>query len=309
MPAAKHTDVVIQAVASRSIKTARKYAEKYQIPDIYDNYDVLIHSKEIDALYISLPNSLHFEYVKKALLAKKHVLCEKPICLSYDEIKELEEIALENDLFLMDALHYYFYPPLISLMESIQTHFESIRSVEAFLGFPRPIEGDIRLNPTVGGGAYSHMGCYLTHFITWLFPDIQWTKENFQQTMLNGVDIITTAKIKSVGDPHINYNLCVTYNNQNIDSWVKIKSDDYEMTINHAFTPTTFYDLNCPHKNLISIETNHPSFLKAANIINPFPFTTYDYQLDYFLKKIKEPILKQELHLYAYRLKDIIGAL
>ena len=76
---------VVHAICSRSLKKAEQMAKELDIMNAYGSYEELLQDKDIDIVYIPTPNYLHYEYAKKALLANKHVLLEKPFTLSLVE--------------------------------------------------------------------------------------------------------------------------------------------------------------------------------------------------------------------------------
>jgi predicted dehydrogenase len=299
--------VQLEAIASQSDKLKiEDYAKKYSIKKIYDSYHSLLNDKNIDIVYISLPNSYHFEYAKAAIIAKKHVLCEKPITLDYYELQELEQLSKKNNTFLMEALHYHYFPPLIKLISEIKRYFGEIKKIEGFLGFPKPNQEDIRLKSALGGGAFNHMGCYLTHFITWLLPEKKWEKKNFIQKKENDVDLETHVSLTSIEKRSILYSFCVSLDHTSIDSWIRITNDEYEMLITHAFTPTTFYDVHFPGKLVLNIKTNHPAFQNIDYLKNNDHKTTYDFQLDYFLDRLNNPTASIETNNASHYLRSII---
>ncbi|KAL2067456.1 hypothetical protein VTL71DRAFT_1881 [Oculimacula yallundae] len=77
-PAKSHPEVVIQAIAARIRTRAEAFAKKHGIPDVRDSYQEILDDPDIDAIFVPLPNNLHFEWALKAMLAGKHVLLEKP---------------------------------------------------------------------------------------------------------------------------------------------------------------------------------------------------------------------------------------
>ena len=81
-----------------------EFAEKYGIEKVYTDYDELLKSDEIDTVYVGLINSVHYEYTKKALLAGKDVILEKPFTTTVEETKELAQIAKEKGRFLFEAI-------------------------------------------------------------------------------------------------------------------------------------------------------------------------------------------------------------
>lgn len=300
LPSRKRYDVDVIGVASRSKEHATTYARKFNIPKVFNTYQDLIESPDIDAVYLSLPNVLHFPYAKKCLEHKKHVLCEKPATLHLQELETLENIANQNNCYFLDAMHYYLYPAIQTIMKDLQYIKDDIQYIEAFLGFPKPPDGDIRLNHTLGGGAHNHLSCYLTHFITWLFPKKEWDFKLFDKKIYNDVDIERSFRLKSIEKKPILFDSTVSFQHDTIDSWILLKWQQYYLKIKHAFTPTTFFNKEMPYKNIFDVQTNHP-LLATKNYFFEGMKTTYDYQLDYFIKYTKGHVT-QGIFKKAYQL-------
>ena len=91
-------------VASRDPDRARAYASKKNIPKAYGSYEDLLNDREIDVVYISVPNTLHSEWIIKALEAGKHVLCEKPIVTTMKELESVEAALKKHRVVLFEAL-------------------------------------------------------------------------------------------------------------------------------------------------------------------------------------------------------------
>lgn len=104
---------------SRDVNKAKQYAEKYNV-DFYGDYDDCLNNKEIDAVYISTINTAHYDLIEKALKAKKHVLCEKPMVESAEKYNALFAIAKENDVLLMEAIKGVFLPMNLKIREIIR---------------------------------------------------------------------------------------------------------------------------------------------------------------------------------------------
>jgi len=102
-PAESHPSVILYAIASRDISTAQKAKEQYKFTKAYGSYEDLLDDPEIDFVYISTPNGLHYEWAAKSLKAGKHVLCEKPFTSNAAEAKELMELAKDRGLVLEEA--------------------------------------------------------------------------------------------------------------------------------------------------------------------------------------------------------------
>ena len=149
------------AVASRDATKAHDFAEAHGIPEHRGNYDALLESADIDAVYIPLPNSLHREWTVRAAEAGKHVLCEKPLALSAAECDEMAAAAKANGVKLMEAFMYRFHPRTERLLQMVRDGAvgepKMIRSCFSFLLRDRD---NIRLDPELGGGSLMDVGCY-----------------------------------------------------------------------------------------------------------------------------------------------------
>jgi predicted dehydrogenase len=164
--------VTVECVAARAEFRARQFAEAHGIRHSYSCYDDLLDDPDIDAVYIPLPNSMHFKWAGQALKRGKHVLCEKPLCLDPHQVTALQTLARENGLVLMEAMHYRYHPDVARLVMLVDCgllgRLQKISiSFEASLTGP----GDIRLQAALAGGALADIGCYCVDFIRWLSGD------------------------------------------------------------------------------------------------------------------------------------------
>lgn len=108
-PAESHPSVILYAIASRDLSTAQKAKEQYKFTKAYGSYEDLLDDPEIDFVYISTPNGLHYEWAAKSLKAGKHVLCEKPFTSNAAEAKELMELAKDRGLVIEEAVYLALY--------------------------------------------------------------------------------------------------------------------------------------------------------------------------------------------------------
>ena len=154
--------VRIASVASRNPGTAAAFAAAFRIGRHVGNYEALLADPELDAIYIPLPNSLHAEWAIKAAQAGKHVLCEKPLALGFDEAQAMFDAARRHGVMLLEAYPYYFQPQTGDLLALLnQGAIGALRSVYASFGFTiaNPV-GNIRMQPELGGGALLDGGSY-----------------------------------------------------------------------------------------------------------------------------------------------------
>jgi D-xylose 1-dehydrogenase (NADP+, D-xylono-1,5-lactone-forming) len=156
------TNSELVALASRRPEAGANAASRWSIPRIYNSYDALLADSEIDAVYIPLPNHLHAEWTVRAADAGKHVLCEKPLALSVDEIRDIERAAARNHVQVMEAFMYRFLPRWRKAEELVWSGaIGDPRIVRIGFAFYHPPAGyNIRFDPEVGGGIIWDMGCY-----------------------------------------------------------------------------------------------------------------------------------------------------
>jgi xylose dehydrogenase (NAD/NADP) len=149
------------AVASRTQESAGKYAREWKIPRAHGSYEALLADPEIDVVYISLPNHLHAEWSIKAVAAGKHVLCEKPLALSPEEVDAIKEAARKHGRVVMEAFMYRHHPQTLKVQELVkQGSLGSLKLIRGSFSFLLAREGDVRLDPAMGGGSIWDLGCY-----------------------------------------------------------------------------------------------------------------------------------------------------
>ena len=162
IPGAKASPKVdLVGVASRTKERAEQYASWWEIPRAYGSYEALLADDEIDAVYISLPNTLHCEWSVKALEAGKHVLCEKPLSRHPDEVVAAFDAADRAGRFLSEAFMWRHNPQTARLKELVdQGAIGELRLIRSTFSYSLYDEGNIRLQPEVEGGGLMDVGCY-----------------------------------------------------------------------------------------------------------------------------------------------------
>jgi len=111
--------IELEAVYSRSQEKGDKLAAEYGCSKVYTDMDAFLADENVNLVYIATPNLLHYEQAKKALLAGKHVLLEKPFVTKAEHAAELAKIAKENHLFLAEAAPTGFLPNFAILKEEL----------------------------------------------------------------------------------------------------------------------------------------------------------------------------------------------
>jgi xylose dehydrogenase (NAD/NADP) len=160
---AEHVDEVdVVAVASRSTDRAAQQASVLGVPKALGSYEELLADPEVDAVYISLPNSMHVDWSVRALEAGKHVLCEKPMARSVEPVERAFDVASSTGLVLAEAFMWRHHPQADRLVELVPRVGE-LRVVRAQFSFPLPTldpASNIRLSRELEGGALMDVGCY-----------------------------------------------------------------------------------------------------------------------------------------------------
>jgi predicted dehydrogenase len=162
IPGAHASDKVdLVAVASRDQDRAEAYAREWQIPRAYGSYDSLLADPEIEAVYISLPNTMHAEWSIKAVEAGKHVLCEKPFTRHPEEVDSAFDAAERNDRLLSEAFMYRHNPQTAKLVELVRNGaIGELRLIRSAFSYSLYDEENIRLRTDVEGGSLMDVGCY-----------------------------------------------------------------------------------------------------------------------------------------------------
>ena len=153
----------VLAVASRDPDRAAQYARENGIERSYGSYEQLLDDPDVEAVYISLPNSMHLEWSQRALRAGKHVLCEKPLSRRAAEVEAAFDVAQSADRLLMEAFMWRHNPQTRRLVELVQAgSIGRLRLIRAAFSFPIGADdaANVRLSAQLGGGALMDVGCY-----------------------------------------------------------------------------------------------------------------------------------------------------
>ncbi|MDE7013344.1 MAG: Gfo/Idh/MocA family oxidoreductase [Kineothrix sp.] len=163
------------AVYSRSEEKGKALAEEFGGKKVYTDMEAFLGDDEVDTVYIASPNLLHYEQAKRALLAGKHVICEKPFCTKAAQAKELVDIAKEKRLFLVDAVPTAFLPNL----EIIKRELPKIGKVKLVMGnfsqyssrYDLVLKGEVPniFNPEYAGGCLMDINFYNVYLNVALF--------------------------------------------------------------------------------------------------------------------------------------------
>jgi D-xylose 1-dehydrogenase (NADP+, D-xylono-1,5-lactone-forming) len=159
---ARATEVAeVVAVGSRDPQRAEAYAAENDIERSYGSYDDLLADPDIEAIYISLPNSLHVGWSVLALEAGKHVLVEKPFDRRPKDVARAFDVAADAGLVLMEAFMYRHHPQTKKLQEVVASGaIGELRQLRSSFSFTLDDPGDVRMTPDLDGGSLMDLGCY-----------------------------------------------------------------------------------------------------------------------------------------------------
>lgn len=159
--------VSIDAVASRDAAKAAEFAKAESVPRTHGSYEALLADKDIEAIYIPLPNDLHAEWAIKAAQAGKHILCEKPLAMTAADARAMFAAARKHGVHLVEAYPYMSQPQTLRMRELL-AEIGRVQLVTSMFGFslttpegaPLGDPANIRLNPARGGGGLRDAGTY-----------------------------------------------------------------------------------------------------------------------------------------------------
>lgn len=225
----------LYGIASRSIEKADSVANEYKCKS-FGSYDELLDDSLIDLVYIPLPTGLHYEWIYKALLKKKHVMSEKSLACSYNEVKKLTELAKKNDLLLIENFQFRFHSQNKWVKDFLgKKELGEIRCFRSSFGFPPFKDDNIRYDKELGGGALLDAGAYTVKSMLYLFSECKfklrsatlWTTFNKEVDIYGGAyfdsDLGIIAELAFGFD---NYYQC------NYEIW----GSKGKLTVNRAFT-------------------------------------------------------------------------
>lgn len=156
----------ILGVAARNFEKTKAFAEEYGLPSAYETVEELLDNPQIDMVYIAVPNNIHHYYITKSLQKGKHVLCEKAITMTSEELREETALAKENNLVLQEAMTIFSMPLYQKLKEIADSgELGQLKMIQAPFGsYKEPDPTNRFFNPDLAGGALLDIGTYAVSF-------------------------------------------------------------------------------------------------------------------------------------------------
>lgn len=197
----------LYAVAGRDIKKAESFKEEFGFEKAYGDYESLLNDENVQAVYIPLPNHLHYEWCMKAIEAGKNVLCEKPLAPTKEQAKELFDAAAKKGVILMEAFAYLHSPYVTELKKDLDSKcIGDIDYIESAFIVQSCQDDNIRMFKDMYGGALYDLGCYCVSLMVWLLGDVPVKAQGVAEYSEGGIDLYTAGYMKFPNDIRAAFN-------------------------------------------------------------------------------------------------------
>ena len=254
-----------------------------------NNYEELINNNSIDAIYIGTTNDSHKDIILKSAQARKHIICEKPACLSSNDFQECVEVIKSKNIFFAEGIMYLHHPQILKAIDIIkQGEIGQVTKIKSSFGFRigrkfffielKKIDRTSRLfNPKLGGGVINDLGCYPVTAAL-LFSDLENSGNEIVKSTFTlnrdkfGIDETGTANLLFKND--IVANLTISIRKKLIDS-IEVFGNLGSLRILNPWA-------NMQKRSKILLKTNKKSF--ELNV--PIKKNIYSLQLENVAKNI-----------------------
>lgn len=160
-PASRRDDVHVRAVAASDVVRAREFAARNGIDRVHDDYESLVRDPDVTVVYVSLHNSAHHEWAVRAASEGKHVIVEKPLCLTTEQYSEISHTARANGVMVAEAIPTAGHPWQTAIRQMINTgEFGALHRMHTRIQFLPPAHGSYRTRPELGGGIFFDTASY-----------------------------------------------------------------------------------------------------------------------------------------------------
>ncbi|GEO24449.1 deoxyfructose oxidoreductase [Alicyclobacillus acidoterrestris] len=194
----------VVAIASRQADKATAAAKQFGIARAYGRYEDLLEDDDVDAVYIPLPNHLHYEWTLRAAAAGKHVLCEKPLALDAAQAQAMVEACADAGVLLAEAFMYRYHPRYARIKEIIASgEIGEIRGIRGAFTFNNAADtANVRYRRAMGGGSLYDVGCYPISAARLLLDrePVAVTVQGFLSSQHDDVDMMAAGLLEFPGD-------------------------------------------------------------------------------------------------------------
>jgi predicted dehydrogenase len=229
------------AVASRTQESADRYAAEWEIPQAFGSYQAMLDDPGIDVVYNSLPNSLHTEWTVKALQAGKHVLCEKPLATTLEDVDTMMEAAQSTGRYLSEAFMYRHHPQTLKVKQMLEEGAVGVvRLIKGDFTFQIDSEDNVRLYPELGGGSIWDVGCYPISYTRYMLDSEPEEVFGWQFTGKSGVDEVFSGQMRFPGGELAQFDCGFR---SPYRSRIEIVGSDGVLLVPHPFNPGLDVDI------------------------------------------------------------------
>jgi predicted dehydrogenase len=187
----------VVAVGSRDSGRSAAYAAEHGLSRSHASYEALLADPGVDAIYVALPNHLHVEWTIRALEAGKHVLCEKPLALSVEDVDRVIAATESTDRVAVEAFMYLHHPQTHRALELVAGgRLGEVQLVRGAFSFVLTHPGDPRLEPAMGGGSLWDVGGYPISFANRIAGDRPVRIDASTRIGPTGVDLRASAQLR-----------------------------------------------------------------------------------------------------------------
>ncbi|MHB8778010.1 MAG: Gfo/Idh/MocA family protein [Anaerolineales bacterium] len=236
------------AVASRSQSSADQYAREWKIPRAYGSYEALLADPEIDVIYNSLPNHLHAAWSVRALRAGKHVLCEKPLALTLEEVDAMIAASKETGKVLAEAFMYRHHAQTLKVKEMVDSGILGrLQLIKGAFTFTLTRKGNYRFIKEMGGGSIWDVGCYPISYARMIVGEEPLEVFGWQVEGAKGSDESFIGQIRFQNGVHAQFDSGF---NSPLRSYMEIVGSEAVLKIPAPFQPGAKNELSLVHADV-----------------------------------------------------------
>ena len=311
---AEAENACIKGIASNNLNRLSEFKNKFNINENYcfSNYQELIECEEIDIIYITLPHSLHYEWIIKSLNNEKNTIVEKPATINFEQISNIKKKFHSKNFFFAEAFMYRYHPQIKKLIQLIkEKKIGNLINMESYFGVnimekktlfgikrKKKINEKSRLfDKRLGGGAILDLGCYpssMSLLIASLksdFTDVI-IKDKNVELFKTGVDINSYAKL--VFDNEFMSFIGTSFN-KDLGKRTKIKGDIGEIIIEDSWDGNNSkIFINSQNNEIINIKAKSNIYSYEIEIFSK-NFLENNYEIKYPGMKFKETYLNMKI--------------
>ena len=252
------------AVASRTAERASAYAAEWKIPRAHGTYEALLADPEIDVVYLSLPNALHAPWTIRAVEAGKHVLCEKPLAVSVEEVDAVIAASSKAGVVVAEAFMYRHHPQTAKVRQIVaRGDLGAPRLIRGSFAFTLSRPADVRLDPSLGGGSLWDVGCYPLSYARTVLGQEPLEVYGSRHDGPTGIDQTFTAQLRFPEDVLVQFDCSFETPFRAV---MEIVGEDATLTVTEPFKPGAQASLVLQSKDSTHTIHTEPAELYAGEV-------------------------------------------